>query len=405
MLKLLMVFVISLPLLGQQTTPAPDTSDAAAKAARHAAHEARVAANKAAHPTLALGSPAPDFALPGVDGKIHKLSDYASSPVLAVVFMCNHCPIAQMYEQRVQQMADNYRNKGVAVVAIQGNAPKAMAIAELDSSDISDTPEEMKIRVQYKHLTYPYLYDGDTQEVTQAFGPQTTPHIFIFDKQRHLRYQGRIDNSYRIEMVKTHDAQNAIDALLANKEVPVTQTGPFGCSTKWKEDTYYLNEETRKIEETPVTVDMATAADLKKLRANDTDHVVLVDFWATWCGSCIVELPDIEKTLHMYNNRDFSLVTVSTNMPDEKPSVMRMLNKMHATSRNLLFASDDTAALQAAFDPKWQSAVPYTVALAPGGKVLYETLGPVDILKLRRAILAYMPSDYIGFNKYWMTGD
>ncbi len=405
MLKLLLFFVVSLPLLGQQATPASDSSDAAAKAARHAAHEARVAANKAAHPTLALGSPAPDFALPGVDGKTHKLSDYAASPVLAVVFMCNHCPIAQMYEQRVQQMADTYRNKGVAVVAIQGNAPKAMAIAELDSSDISDTFDEMKIRVQYKHLTYPYLYDGDTQEVTQAFGPQTTPHIFIFDKQRHLRYQGRIDNSYRIEMVKTHDAQNAIDALLANKEVPVTQTGPFGCSTKWKDDTYYLNEETRKIEETPVTLEMATAADLKKLRANDTDHVVLVDFWATWCGSCIVELPDIEKTLHMYNNRDFSLVTVSTNMPDEKPSVTRMLNKMHATSRNLLFASDDTAALQAAFDPKWQSAVPYTVAIAPGGKVLYETLGPVDILKLRRAILAYMPSDYIGFNKYWVTGD
>ena len=405
MLKLLMLFVVSLPLFAQQTAPAPGPSDDAAKAARRAAHEARVAANQAAHPTLAIGSPAPDFALPGVDGKIHKLSDYAASPVLVVVFMCNHCPIAQMYEQRVQQMADEYRNKGVALVVIQGNAPKAMAIAELDSSDISDTLDEMKIRVQYKHLTYPYLYDGDTQEVTRAFGPQTTPHIFIFDKQRHLRYEGHIDNSYRIEMVKTHDARNAIDALLANKEVPVAHTGTFGCSTKWKDDTYYLEQETRKIEATPVTVEMATAEDLKKLRANATDHVVLIDFWATWCGSCIVEFPDIQKTLHMYANRDFSLVTVSTNMPDEKSNVMQRLTKMHATSRNLLFASDDTAALQAAFNPKWQSAVPYTIAIAPGGKVMYETQGPVDILKLRRALLAYMPSDYIGFNKYWVPGD
>jgi thiol-disulfide isomerase/thioredoxin len=402
MLKLLMVFVVSLPLLGQQTTPAPD---AASTAARRAAHEARVAANQAAHPTLALGSPAPDFALPGVDGKIHKLSDYAASPVLAVVFMCDHCPIAQMYEQRVQQMADNYRNKGVAVVAIQGNAPKAMAIAELDSSDIGDTLDEMKIRVQYKHFTYPYLYDGDTQEVTRAFGPQTTPHIFIFDKARHLRYEGRIDNSYRIEMVKTRDAQNAIDALLANKEVPVTHTGAFGCSTKWKDDTFYLTEETKKINETPVTLEMATAADLKALRANATDHVVLVDFWATWCGSCIVEFPDIQKTLRMYGNREFSLVTVATNMPDEKPDVLRLLNKMHATSHNLLFASEDTAALQAAFNPKWQSAVPYTIAIAPGGKVIYETQGPVDILKLRRAILAAMPSAYNGFNRYWGPGN
>ena len=234
------------PFSAQQTTPASDPSDAAAKAARRAAHEARVAANQAAHPTLALGSPAPDFALPGVDGKIHKLSDYAASPVLAVVFMCNHCPIAQMYEQRVQQMADRLPEQRSSRGRDPGNAPKAMAIAELDSSDISDTFDEMKIRVQYKHLTYPYLYDGDTQEVTQAFGPQTTPHIFIFDKQRHLRYEGRIDNSYRIEMVKTHDAQNAIDALLANKEVPVDAHRSLWMLNQ-VEGRYLLpNEETRE---------------------------------------------------------------------------------------------------------------------------------------------------------------
>src|ERR1700678_658072 len=120
------------------------------------------------HPILPIGSPAPDFALPGVDGRIHKLSDYASSPVLAVVFTCNHCPIAQMYEQRIQQLANDYKGKGVAVVAIQPNDPKAIRIDELDSSDLSDSLAEMKIRAQYKHLTYPYLYDGETQEVTRA---------------------------------------------------------------------------------------------------------------------------------------------------------------------------------------------------------------------------------------------
>ena len=188
-----------------------------------------------AHPILALGSPAPDFALPGVDGKIHRLSDYAASPVLAVVFACNHCPISQMYEQRIQQMMDDYKDRGVAVVAIQPNDPKAIRIDELDSSDISDSLEEMKIRVEYKHLRYPYLYDGETQSVTRAYGPQATPHIFIFDKERKLRYEGRIDNSYRIEQVKTNDARNAIDALLAGHEVEVKHTGVFGCSTKWQE--------------------------------------------------------------------------------------------------------------------------------------------------------------------------
>jgi thiol-disulfide isomerase/thioredoxin len=148
-----------------------------------------------AHPILALGSDAPDFALPGVDGKVHRLSDYAASQVLAVVFTCNHCPIAQMYEQRIERLYEEYGKRGVAVVAIQGNDPKALTIEELDCSDISDTLPEMKIRYAYKHLHYPYLYDGDTQALTRAYGPQATPHIFIFDKDRRLRYEGRIDDN------------------------------------------------------------------------------------------------------------------------------------------------------------------------------------------------------------------
>jgi len=212
-----------------------------------------VASAEEVHPILALGSPAPDFALPGVDGQVHKLSDYASSPVLVVVFTCNHCPIAQMYERRIQQLAADYKGKGVAVVAIQPNDPQAIRIDELDSSDVSDSLPEMKIRVQYKHLTYPYLYDGDTQQVTRAYGPQATPHVFIFDQQRHLRYEGRMDNSYRMELVKTQDARNAIDALLAHKEVAVKHTGVFGCSTKWKEKDASRVEAIRKIEAQPVT--------------------------------------------------------------------------------------------------------------------------------------------------------
>jgi len=354
-----------------------------------------------AHPILALGSPAPNFELPGVDGKTHKLSDYSASPILVVVFTCNHCPIAQMYEQRIGQVAADYKDRGVAVVAIQPNDPKAIRIDELDSSDISDSLEEMKIRAEYKHLQYPYLYDGETQSVTRAYGPQATPHVFVFDQDRRLRYEGRFDNSYRIEMVKTQDARNAIDALLAHQEVAVKHTGVFGCSTKWQEKASTRVEALRKIEAQPVQLEMATAVDLKKLRANSSKQMLLVSFWATWCGSCIHEFPDLQDTFRMYSVRDVQLVTVSTNMPDERNGVMKILEKMHATSRNLLFASDDTAALQAAFDPKWESAVPYTVLLAPGGKVLYEKQGAVDILELRRKILANVDSDYIGFNKYW----
>jgi peroxiredoxin len=350
------------------------------------------------HPILPIGSTAPDFALPGTDGNIHRLSDYAASPILIVVFTCNHCPIAQMYEQRIERLAADYKDRGVALVAIQPNDPKALRIDELDSSDIGDSLDEMKIRVSYKHLTYLYLYDGDTQQVARAYGPQATPHVFIFDEDRHLRYEGRIDDSYRTELVRTQDARNAIDALLAHREVPVKHTGAMGCSTKWSEKSA---DRIVTLQKQPVSVDLVTKADLSGLRTNPSHQMMLVDFWATWCGSCIAEFADIQDTFRMYSDRDLSLVTVSVNMPDEQASVLRFLQKKHATSRNLLFSSTDTVGLQQAFDPAWDSAVPYTVLISGDGRVLYKQMGSVDILELRRTILANVAAEYTGFNEYW----
>jgi hypothetical protein len=114
------------------------------------------------------------------------------------------------------------------------------------------------------------------------------------------------------------------------------------------------------------------------------------------------EFPDLETTYRMFRGRDFDLVMVSTNYPDERAGVMKALEKQHASSRNLQFASDDTYAMQAAFDAKWESGLPYTVVIAPGGKLLYEKTGEVDILELRRVILGNLPDpDYIGHRAYW----
>ena len=358
----------------------------------------------AEHPILPLGSPAPDFALPGVDGKIHKLSDYASSKLLVMVFTCDHCPNAQMYEGRVTQLYNDYKDKGVAVVAISPNDPKAIRIDELDSSDVSDTLEEMKIRVAYKHLPYPYLYDGETESVSQAYGPQASPHIFIFDQQRKLRYEGAIDDSYRIEFVKRHYALDAIDALLADKEVTVKHTGAFGCSTKWSDKEAANVAFMEKLNAQPISLEMVSADALKSLHTNADGNVRLIQFWSTKCSACLQEFAGIQDIYRMYSDRNFELVVVSMNKPGEKPVVTQWLNKTHATSRNLLFDSDNTAALQKAFDPKWESGpeVPYTILLDADGNILYQTNTPVDTLKLRRTILANLPSAYIGLNNYWL---
>ena len=354
------------------------------------------------HPTLAIGSPAPDFSLPGIDGKTHQLSDYQSSRLLAIVFTCNHCPTAQLYETRIKKLVDDYQGKGVAFVAIEPNDPQAIRLSELGYTDVSDSLDDMKIRAAYRHFNFPYLYDGDTQAVSRAYGPKATPHIFIFDKDRKLRYEGRVDDSQRASLVKSQDARNALEALLAGKPVTVAHTPAFGCSTKWKSKIDDQRIELQKIEAEPVKVEMATAADLKKLRTNPTDKVLLINFWATWCGPCLSEFPDLENTYRMFRRRDFDLVTVSTNLPDEKAGVMKLLQAQHASSRNLEFATEDTYGLQAAFDPHWEAGVPFTMVIAPGGKVLYQKQGEVDILEVRRAILGNLENEtYVGHPGYW----
>jgi len=356
------------------------------------------------HPTLAIGSPAPDFSLPGIDGKVHKLSDYSASKILVIVFTCNHCPTAQLYESRIKKLAADYQGKGVELVAIEPNNARAVRLDELGYTDVSDSLEEMKIRAEYRHFNFPYLYDGETQSVSRAYGPQATPHVFIFDQQRKLRYEGHVDNNQRESLVKTQDARNAIDALLAGKPIPVDHTRVFGCSTKWMSKEADRLEELKKVEAEPVSVQEVSDADLKKLRANPTGKVLLVNFWATWCGPCVHELPDLETTWHMYRLRDFEMVTVSANMPDEKAGVIKMLERLRASGRNLLFGSTDTDAMQQAFDPSWQAGVPYTVLISPDGKILYREQGALNILKVRRTILANLPDpDYIGHRAYWAS--
>jgi thiol-disulfide isomerase/thioredoxin len=356
------------------------------------------------HPTLAIGSPAPDFSLPGIDGKIHTLGEYSGSRVLAIIFTCNHCPTAQLYESRIKQLVKDYRDKSVTIVAIEPNDPTAILLSELGYTDVSDSLDEMKIRAEYRQFNFPYLYDGETQAVSQAYGPKATPHFFLFDEKRKLAYEGRIDNSQRESLAKTQDARNAIDALLAGKPVPVDHTPVFGCSTKWKSKQAGQLNEMRRIEREPVRLEAATAEELKKLRANPTGKVLLVNFWATWCGPCMTEFPDLQTTFRMFRGRDFTLVTVATNLPDERPGVLQALEKQHASSRNLQFASDDTYAMQAAFDAKWDAGVPFTMLLAPDGKVLFQKQGDLDILELRRVSLGNLPDpDYLGHRAYWAT--
>ena len=357
------------------------------------------------HPVLPIGSALPEFSLPGVDGKTHRSSEFVGSKVLAVVFESNHCPVSQLYEGRIEKLYKDYRGKGVTLVAINPNNAKAVRLDELGYTDVTDSLPEMKIRAAFRGIDWPYLYDGETQQLSLLFGAVATPHIFLFDQDRKLRYQGRIDDNQREDLVKTQDARNAIDALLGGRPVPVAETRAFGCTTKWMYKSQDVGQEWTRIQNEPVRVDMVAADDLKALRANATDKVRLVHFWSTACRLCTEQFADFETTYRMYRQRAFELVTISTNAPQDSSAVMDFLKTQYASSPNKQFATADRASLQAAWGVKWNLGLPLTMVIAPGGEVLYQKAGKIDMLEVRRVILAAMPDTrgYIGSKAYWMA--
>jgi len=353
--------------------------------------------------TLELGATAPDFNLPAVDGRNYKLADFAKADILVIIFTCNHCPTAQAYEERIKKLTADYKDKGVAVVCISSNDPCALRIDEMAWSDVGDSFEDMKIRAKNKEFDFPYLYDGNTQEVAGAYGPVTTPHTFIFDKERKLRYVGRIDISeWKEKPEAVRDARNALDALLAGEKPPVEQTKTFGCSIKWSDKRESVKEERRQLEKEEVTLETIDANGIKELVKNDTKKLRLINVWATWCGPCKAEMPALAEIYWIYRNRkvpEFEVITISADSPKNKDVVLPFLKEYHASCKNYLYSSDDKYTLIEAVDKEWAGALPYTILIGPGGKILYRSMGMINPLEVKKVITEY----FSAFLPWWVT--
>jgi peroxiredoxin len=360
---------------------------------------------------LKLGDPAPDFKLPGIDGKTYTLADFKSAPLLMVVFLSNHCPYSHAAETRLLPMVREFKAKGLDVVAINPNSPEGIRVDELGYSKYNDSYEEMKLYAKEAGFPFPYLYDGDTQVTAKAYGCLATPHVFIFDKERKLRYVGRVDDS-RFEDPKTvtsADTRNAIEELLAGKPVSKPVTPVMGCSTKWntKRDDVAKAEEKWNAE--PIDLETIDAAGVAKLAKNDSNRLRLINVWATWCAPCVAEFPELISYSRRFSNRDFEVVTISMDDPKLQPQVKKFLEKQHAVpsarlkraltaegtkANNYLYTEASADALIKALDPQWPGPLPHTVIIAPGGKIVYRHNGPIDGAEVKNQILAHLGPYY-----------
>jgi len=181
---------------------------------------------KTASTMMTLGTEAPDFSLPNVDGGTVSLSDFSDAPALLVMFICNHCPFVKHVADELARLGAEYQAKGVAIVAINSNDV---------STHPDDSPEQMVHEVENRGYTFPYLFDDD-QSLAKAYQAACTPDFYVFDKDQRLAYRGQLDSSRPDSGIPVtgEDLRAALDAVLAGQPVTADQKPSIGCNIKWK---------------------------------------------------------------------------------------------------------------------------------------------------------------------------
>lgn len=361
--------------------------------------------------TLAIGDAAPAFNLVGIDEETHTLDGYAKAPLLMIAFISNHCPTSQAIEGRLKKITKDFKGK-LQVVAINPNDPGALRADELGYSKYNDSFPEMKRHAEEQKFNFPYLFDGENQAVAKAYGCLATPHVFVFDQERKLRYKGRIDDSRYADdaTVTAPDARNAIEALLAGKDVPVAETKPHGCSTKWIEKRAQVAADNEKWETGTVEVETITPESIAALRKNDTKKLRLFNVWATWCGPCAEEFHEFVTTQRKFGLRDFEFISISIDDPKTISEVKEFLEKKNAIvpaklkpslaaegrkGNAYVFQGASHDELIKALDPEWPGPIPHTILVAPGGEVVYRHNGEINGEELRAKVLELMGRFYL----------
>lgn len=337
---------------------------------------------------LEIGSEAPDFNLKAVDGKFYSLEDFRTNDLFVILFTCNHCPTAQAYEDKFIAIVNKYSKKNIGFVAISPNSNSALSLAECGYSDLDDSYESMVIRAQNKNYNFPFLFDGDDHQVSLKYGPQVTPHAFVFDKDRKLVYRGRIDDTENpyIEP-ESADLINALDALLLGKDPPVAKTKTFGCSVKWPWKNEWTEQLKKNWDEEEVSLTSISADQVSELMKNKTDDLILLNVWATWCGPCIIEFPELVKIYRMYSGREFNLVSISVDKMSSIDRANKFLIEKNAAFTNYIYNQEDIYSLIEIVDKEWQGSIPYTLLIKPGGEIVYKANGAINSLEVRKAII------------------
>ena len=337
---------------------------------------------------LEPGAEMPQFRLPGVDGRLHDSNEFKKSNLLAVIFLSNHCPTSQMFQERLIRLAKDYRPHGFTIAAISPNDPEAILPDELAHSDLGDAIEEMGIRA--KELSYPfhYLYDGKTQEAAKAFGARVTPHAFLFNKTRKLCYTGRVGDPKNPTRTDREDLRLAIEALAQDKIPPVVQGRAFGSSIKWSKNRAIVEKVRERFSRETVSLKKADKRTLEFIRRNKAAWPKMIYVWSISDKTKREDLLQLSAIHKIYRKRGLEWITVCIENNTQKEDVYKLLKETQSSGRNFMAHGSDISPLADLRAEKGNRITPYIALVEPGGAISHRSTDGLLPLELKRYILS-----------------
>jgi peroxiredoxin len=347
-----------------------------------------------------VGQPAPDFTLKDLNGKTHSLKDHRGQ-IAVIVFVSTECPFSNAYIERLRAIASDYSKKNVTLLGVNANPAESLA--------------QIREHAGKNKLDFTILKDEGSR-VADAYGATRTPEVFVVDGSGVLRYRGRIDNAKEIARVQRSDLREALDEMIAGKPVSVAETKSFGCPIKmvrknaaasggqqsgieelaFIQASYSPNlasafvpqkKPARKPAAAKKSAAPAAAPQVALLKPEDFNKfkdaangkVLVINFWATWCGPCIAEFPEFVALDRKYRAKGVKVVGISADeVTDIKRKVIPFIRRQKVQFDIVVQDTDDPQQMIDAVYKEWAGELPATFVYDKQGNLVYKHLGIIN---------------------------
>ena len=336
--------------------------------------------------SLEKGDQMPHFRLKGIDGKFYNSQNFPSR-LLAVVFISNHCPVSQNFQEELLALVEDYEARGFGLIAISPNDPQAIPPDELAFSDLGDSLAEMKIRAKDFKYTFPYLYDGSTQDTSRAFGVRVTPHAYLFDAKRSLRYSGRIGDPKNPSNRNRQELRQAIAALIRGNSPKVEQSPVFGSSIKWKKNRHLVQKMNERFSRETIVLKNADKRTYEFIRKNVSLRPKVIYVWSSKDTNYREDLLKISAMHKIYRKRGLELITSCIDGVDEHENIYDILKNTLCSSQNYISEGAEISPLADLRGESGDRITPYLAILDHKGLPVYRSRGGINELVIKKEVL------------------